>query len=133
VLALSGALAGLAGAGLALGPAGKLDPGVLAMGLGYSGIVVAALAHHNPLAVPIVALALGGLRTGGAALQAAEDPVPISIAVLLQGAILLFALGGEVFARYRLVVSPRGPATGPAGGRTAEGGRRAAVGAEARA
>jgi ABC-type uncharacterized transport system permease subunit len=49
-----------------------------------------------------VAILFGGLRTGGEALQASSDPVPIAIAVVLQGAILLFALGGEMFRKYRV-------------------------------
>jgi ABC-type uncharacterized transport system permease subunit len=42
------------------------------------------------------------LREGGASLQISSNPVPISIAVVLQGSVLLFALGGEVFRRNRL-------------------------------
>jgi hypothetical protein len=34
-----------------------------------------------------------------------NDPVPIAIAIVLQGAVLLFALGGELFRRNRVVVS----------------------------
>jgi general nucleoside transport system permease protein len=109
VLLLSGAIAGMGGAGVVLGPAGKLDPGVTALGLGYAGIVVAALAHYNPLAVVPVAILFGGLRTGGEALQASSDPVPIAIAVVLQGAILLFALGGEMFRKYRIRVERAAP------------------------
>jgi simple sugar transport system permease protein len=123
VLLLSGALAGTAGAVEVLGPAGKLDPGVTGLGLGYAGIVVAALAHYNPIAIVPVAVLFGGLRTGGEALQASSDPVPIAIAVVLQGAILLFALGGEMFRKYRIrvdrrpaptVVAPPAPPPSPA-------------------
>jgi simple sugar transport system permease protein len=117
VLLLSGAIAGMGGAGVVLGPAGKLDPGVTGLGLGYAGIVIAALAHYNPLAIVPVAVLFGGLRTGGEALQATSDPVPIAIAVVLQGAILLFALGGEMFRKYRIRVERRTPearATEPA-------------------
>lgn len=109
VLLLSGAIAGTAGAVEVLGPAGKLDPGVTGLGLGYAGIVIAALAHYNPLAVVPVAILFGGLRTGGEALQSSSDPVPIAIAVVLQGAILLFALGGEMFRKYRIRVERRSP------------------------
>src|SRR5690606_38353478 len=62
VLLLSGGLAGLAGAAEVAGRAGMLDPNGLAVGFGYSGIIVAALARYNPLAVPLVALLLGGLQ-----------------------------------------------------------------------
>ncbi len=104
VLLGSGALAGLGGAMYVVGPAGKVDPGLLQLGLGYAGIVVAALARYNFLAVILTAILFAGLRVGGAALQVSSDPVPISIAVVIQGAVLLFALGGEMFRRNRLRV-----------------------------
>jgi ABC-type uncharacterized transport system permease subunit len=104
VLLGSGALAGLGGAMYVVGPAGKIDPGLLQIGLGYAGIVVAALARYNFLAVVLTAVLFAGLRVGGAALQVSSDPVPISIAVVIQGAVLLFALGGEMFRRNRLRV-----------------------------
>ena len=105
VLLVSGALAGLGGAMYVVGPAGKVDPGLLQTGLGYAGIVVAALARYNFVAVIITAVLFAGLRVGGSALQASSDPVPIAIAVVLQGAVLLFALGGEIFRRNRVVIT----------------------------
>jgi simple sugar transport system permease protein len=105
VLLASGALAGIGGATYVVGPAGKVDPGLMQIGLGYAGIVVAALARYNFVAVIFVAILFAGLRTGGNALQISSEPVPIAIAVVLQGAVLLFALGGELFRRNRVVVS----------------------------
>jgi simple sugar transport system permease protein len=105
VLLLSGALAGLAGAGEIAGRAGRLDPQGLALGLGYTGIIVAALARYNPLAVLPVAVLLGGVLNAGPALQTLPgDRVPVAISTMLTGAILLFALAGELFVRYRLRV-----------------------------
>lgn len=104
VLLVSGALAGVGGAMYIVGPAGKVDPGLVQIGLGYAGIVVAALARYNFLAVVVAAVLFAGLRTGGNALQVSSEPVPIAIAVVLQGAVLLFALGGELFRRNRLRV-----------------------------
>ena len=113
VLLVSGAIAGVGGAMYVVGPAGKVDPGLLQIGLGYAGIVVAALARYNFLAVILAAILFAGLRTGGNALQVSNDPVPIAIAIVLQGAVLLFALGGELFRRNRVVISKvaRGVAT----------------------
>ena len=105
VLLVSGSLAGLGGAMYVVGPAGKVDPGLLQIGLGYAGIVVAALARYNFVAVILTAILFAGLRVGGSALQASSDPVPIAIAVVLQGAVLLFALGGELFRRNRVVIT----------------------------
>jgi simple sugar transport system permease protein len=110
VLLVSGAIAGVGGAMYVVGPAGKVDPGLLQIGLGYAGIVVAALARYNFLAVILAAILFAGLRTGGNALQVSNDPVPIAIAIVLQGAVLLFALGGELFRRNRVVISRVGSA-----------------------
>ena len=103
VMMISGALAGLAGAALIVGPFGKLDISITTLGYGYAGIVVAALARYNFVAILVTAVLFAGLRTGGAKLQITSD-TPIHIGVMLQGAILLFALGGEIFRRYRLRV-----------------------------
>ena len=105
VLLISGALAGVGGAMYVVGPAGKVDPGLLQVGLGYAGIVVAALARYNFIAVIVAAVLFAGLRTGGNALQISNDPVPIAIAVVLQGAVLLFALGGELFRRNKIIIT----------------------------
>jgi general nucleoside transport system permease protein len=102
VLLLSGALAGLAGASHVGGLSRRLDPASLAIGMGYAGIIVAALARLNPGGVVLVAVLLGGVRNAGTALQSLPDRVPMEIAIMLEGAILLFALGSEVLVRYRI-------------------------------
>lgn len=101
VMLISGALAGLGGALLIVGPVGRLDPGITALGYGYAGIVIAALARNNFSAVIVSGILFAGLRTGGEKLQISTS-TPIHIGVMLQGAILLFALGGEAFRRYRI-------------------------------
>jgi ABC-type uncharacterized transport system permease subunit len=103
VMLISGALAGLGGATLIVGPFGKLDPGITALGYGYSGIVIAALARNNMAAVVLSGILFSGLRIGGDKLQISTD-TPVHIGVMLQGAILLFALGGEAFRRYKIRV-----------------------------
>ncbi len=113
-LLLSGALAGLAGAAEVGGRAYALDPNGLEIGLGFTGIVVAALGRYSPWGVLVVALMLGGLRNAGVALQSVPGTrVPEEVSQMLQGAILLFATGGEVFLRQKLVRRRRGPATAP--------------------
>jgi len=103
VMMISGALAGLAGSALIVGPFEKLDISITTMGYGYAGIVVAALARYNFVAIIVSAILFAGLRTGGDKLQITSD-TPVHIGVILQGAVLLFALGGEFFRRYRLRV-----------------------------
>lgn len=115
VLLLSGALAGLAGASEIGGRAHQLDPAGLAVGFGYAGIIVAALARYHPLALVLVAVLLGGVDNAGTALQSLPGArVPVAISTMLQGAILLFVLGGELHVRYRLRLR-RPPAVAGAG------------------
>ncbi len=103
LLLISGALAGLAGASEVAGRAHRLDPNGLAVGFGYTGIIVAALALYNPLAVVPVAILLGGLANAGETLQSVSGlSVPSSISVVLQGAILIFLLAAEIFLHYRV-------------------------------
>lgn len=100
VFLMSGASAGLAGSILVAGVLGRMDPRSLDLGLGFAGIIVAALARLNPLAVIPVAILLGALRNAGPALQAIG--VPSEIAIMLEGAILLFAVAGEFLIANRI-------------------------------
>ncbi len=106
MMGLSGALAGLGGASEIGDFRHVLDPrGLQQLGLGYAGIVVAALARYNPFAVAIVAVLLGGLTNAGYALQGPE--FPSGLVGVLQGMILFFALGGELLLRYRITFGMR--------------------------
>jgi general nucleoside transport system permease protein len=86
-IALSGAVAGLAGAAIGLGSTHRLILG-MATGIGFDGILVALLALNRPLLVPVTALAYGYLRTGGDVIQITSN-VPRDVVVILQGAIIL--------------------------------------------
>jgi len=101
VMALSGAVAGLGGASDVGDTRHLLDPrGLNQAGYGYAGIVVAALARLNPIAVVFVSILMGGLANAGRALQG--PGFPAGLVGTLQGLLLVFTLGGEVFARYRI-------------------------------
>jgi simple sugar transport system permease protein len=101
MMALSGALAGLGGASEIGDFRHVLDPrGLQQVGLGYAGIVVAALARYNPFSVVVVAFLLGGLANAGYSLQG--PGFPAGLVGVLQGMILFFALGGELLLRYRI-------------------------------
>ena len=67
---------------------------------GFSGIVVAALARYNPLAVPIVSLLFGALLVGGYTLQTVG--ISSNISQIIQGAVLLFVLMSDFFLNYRV-------------------------------
>lgn len=100
VFLLSGAAAGFAGGLLVSGPVGALDPRSLDLGIGFTGIIVAALARLNLVAVIPVAILIGALSNAGPSLQAIG--VPAATVTMLQGAILIFAVAGEFFVRNRL-------------------------------
>jgi len=116
VMAISGAVAGIGGASQVAEFSHTLDgspQGLQAAAFGYTGIVVAALARYNPIAVVLVAVLIGGLLNAGFTLQGAD--FPSGLVGVMQGIILFCALGGELFLRYRLRLSLRRPraATGP--------------------
>jgi general nucleoside transport system permease protein len=100
VMVISGGLAGLAGFSQIAGVAHRLQNGI-AVGDGFTAIIVAWLAKLNPWAVLLVSLLLAGLSTGGDQLQITMG-LPAAVSGVLQGAILFFVLGGDVFSRYRL-------------------------------
>jgi simple sugar transport system permease protein len=116
VMCISGAIAGLGGASYEGDFAYQIDPtGLQTSFFGYTGIVVAALAAYNPLAVVPVGFLLGGLQNAGFTLQGAD--FPSGLVGVMQGLILFCALGGEVLVRYRVrfgsTVAPvRTPAEG---------------------
>ncbi len=102
-LVLSGALAGLAGAFEVAGVTGQLYAG-LSAGTGYTAIAVALLARLQPLWVIPSALLFGALEAGAAAMQR-EAGVPAVVTQIVQGAVILLAVGvsiGRRRARPRL-------------------------------
>jgi general nucleoside transport system permease protein len=100
VMFISGGLAGLAGMSEVAGISLRLQRG-LAVGTGFTGIIVAWLARLNPWGVLLVAFLLAALYVGGEQIQMTMG-LPASVAPVLQGAILLFVLGGNLFVNYRL-------------------------------
>ena len=106
IMALSGGLAGLAGMAEVTGIAHRLTKG-LTVGYGFTAIIVAWLAQLNPWSVLLVAFLLAGLLVGGDQIQITMK-LPASVALILQGAVLFFMLGGEMFKGYRVVIE-RGP------------------------
>lgn len=108
----SGALAGLAGAVEVSGRTHALDPYGLALGLGYTGIIVAVLARLNPFGVIAVSVVFGGLINSGSALQSLPgNSVPAEIVSVMIGTVLILALMGDVFVRYDLRISRTGPSS----------------------
>lgn len=107
VMAMSGALAGLAGMSEVAGIHLRLQEG-LSVGYGYDGIIVACLAGFRPKMVPLFALVLGGLIIGGEQLQSVMH-LPASIVQVLEGALLLGFLASEAILRYQFRPIPTQP------------------------
>ncbi len=95
-----GAAAGLAGMVEVAAVQGRANAS-LAVGYGYSGILVSFLARHHPLAIIPVSLLLGGIGASGGLLQRRLD-LPDAAVVVLQGIIFVAILASEtLYGRFR--------------------------------
>ncbi len=93
-MAISGILAGLAGAHLSLGLLKQLTLN-LSPGIGFEGIVVALLARNDPKLVPITGLFYGYLRTGGQIMERSSD-VTREVVLIIQAIIILFVTAERI-------------------------------------
>ncbi len=100
---VSGALAGLAGAGEVGGVRFQVTSD-LSSGYGYAGIVIATLAELNPLGA-IPAALFFAIIFNGAGTMARATGVPIYLADVIQGVALVSMVAGRLFAAYRLKVT----------------------------
>jgi ABC-type uncharacterized transport system permease subunit len=113
VMFLSGGLAGLAGMGEVAGISHRLQQG-LAVGYGFTAIIVAWLGRLNPWGVLLVGFLLAALLVGGDQIQITMG-LPASVASVLQGAILFCMLGGSILTTYRLRLVRKIPSAAPQG------------------
>ena len=99
-MAVSGGLAGLAGAGEVLGSRGRLTEG-LSSGFGFEAIAVALLGANDPLLILPAAFLFGALDAGSAGLRTSVQ-IPAAIVPMTEGLAVLFVLIG--IAIYRRAV-----------------------------
>ena len=97
---LSGGLAGLAGGSEVGGVHHRIIMG-LSPGYGYTGISIALLGKGNPIGIFIAALLFGALEVGASKMQRATG-VPVPVALIIEGTILLFVLSAEMIRNKRL-------------------------------
>jgi general nucleoside transport system permease protein len=90
---LAGAAAGLAGMVEIAAVQGRTNAN-LAAGYGFTGILVAFLARHNPLAIIPVAILLGGIGASGGLLQRRLG-LPDASVLVLQGMIFVTVLASD--------------------------------------
>ena len=93
-MGISGILAGLAGAHLAMGIHTKLIANIT-VSLGFEGIVVALLARNNPIGVPFAALAYGYMRAGADIMERSSD-VSREMVLIIQAIIILLVTAERV-------------------------------------
>jgi simple sugar transport system permease protein len=90
---LAGACAGLAGMVEIAAVQSSANSSLIA-GYGFTGILVAFLARHNPLAIIPVAILLGGIAASGGLLQRRLG-LPDATTLVLQGIIFVMILASE--------------------------------------
>jgi ABC-type uncharacterized transport system permease subunit len=99
--AIAGSFAGLAGMIEVAAVQGSANAS-LAAGYGYTGILVAFLARHNPLAIIPVAILLGGIDASGGLIQRRMG-LPDATVLVLQGTLFVVILFCETFyGRFKI-------------------------------
>jgi ABC-type uncharacterized transport system permease subunit len=114
---IAGGAAGVAGMVEVAAIHGKANASLVA-GYGYTGILVAFIARHNPLAIIPVATLLGGIGASSGLLQRVDN-LPDATVNVLQGILFVVILASEtMYGRYRifepLPAAPAPPSLGPA-------------------
>ncbi|MBC7265156.1 MAG: ABC transporter permease [Chloroflexi bacterium] len=95
-MALSGGLAGLAGAIEVTGVHHRLLDGISA-GYGFTGIVVALFARLHPAGVVPAAFFFAALLVGADMMQRTVG-IPSSLVVAIEGLVVIFVVSSEIFA-----------------------------------
>jgi simple sugar transport system permease protein len=104
--ALAGAFAGLAGMIEVAAVHGSANAS-LAAGYGYTGILVAFLARHNPLAIMPVAVLLAGFEASSGLVQRRMD-LPDATVLVLQGFVFVAILASEtLYGRMKIFTPER--------------------------
>nr|WP_218849157.1 ABC transporter permease [Nocardioides perillae] len=102
VMALSGALVGLAAANQALGTVTSGVTVDIDAGIGFDAITVALLGRSRPLGILAAGLLFGAFKAGGFLMQASEG-IPVDLVLVVQSLIVLFiAAPPLVRALFRL-------------------------------
>ena len=100
-MAISGALAGLAGANQILGLDHRMAR-AFSTGYGFDSIALALLGNSHPLGVVLASLLFGFLRGGAARMQSVVG-IPVEIIRIIQGMVIVFVAAPAIIrGLYRL-------------------------------
>jgi simple sugar transport system permease protein len=102
-MAISGALAGMAGIIDILGVPPNRFVGELTGGRGFDGITIALIGRNHPIGIIFAALLIASLRTGSNAMQITAQ-IPNDIVMIIQGIVIFLVAAERIVAtllRYR--------------------------------
>jgi ABC-type uncharacterized transport system permease subunit len=105
VMALSGALCGLAGANQVLGVLGRASPN-FSGGIGFNAIAVALLGRSHPVGVALAGLLFGALQAGGRQMQVGAG-VSLDLIAVVQALVIIFMAAPILLKRLVPWVFPR--------------------------
>ena len=94
VMALSGGVAGLAGANQVLGVDHRMVR-AFSSGYGFDAIALALLGNNNPFGVVLASLLFGFLRGGAARMQSVAG-TPVELIRIIQGIVIIFVAAPEI-------------------------------------
>lgn len=99
-MVIAGAMAGLSGCIELTGIHHRLMEGISA-NFGWDAIPVALIGKLNPIGIIFSSLLFAALKVGSNAMQT-QLGVPNNLSSVMQGLVILFALGSNFFVQYRL-------------------------------
>jgi len=114
-VALSGGIVGLAGMIKLCGNVFTLSPEITG-NAGFTAIIIAWLSNLSAPVIAVVSVLIAALEQGSQAIQI-KLQIPAAVASIIQGLILMSALGGEFFLKYQVLWTrkPRGIVSNMAG------------------
>lgn len=103
-MALSGGIAGLAGANTVLGVDHRMVRS-FSSGYGFDAIALALLGNNNPWGVVLASLLFGFLRGGAARMQSVAG-TPVELIRIIQGIVIIFVAAPEIIQSIYKIKKP---------------------------
>lgn len=113
IMAISGALAGLAGAMEYVGVIGRIPSTLWFSGYGFEGIAVALVGKNNPFGIILAALLFGALGTGGTHMQLVAN-ISKEITGIIQALVILLVVAPDLIKEILPFLKGKGILSGAA-------------------